>query len=344
MFIYTTGDLLKSSAEALVNTVNCEGYMGKGIAYQFKLEYPQNNEGYIKACKSGDMRVGKIYYHKEKGKIIMNFPTKDKWRAKSKMEYIDSGLDDLKRLIEEKNINSIAIPPLGSGNGGLVWREVKKLIEDKLSPLPEDKLIYIYEPSRNYSSRPDMEPKLTTSALVLMEIKNRLDKFDTIRLQKTAYLMNIFSGTDYFKFKGYKYGPYDNSINIISRSIREFQEYHKVKDTKEAYKILYNKIVSGNVEYKLNELLPHIERASSYVNRIKFNHELECISTILFLIDSNAILNEKQIISEFKDWSNHKATSFCEEDILKGIKSLQDFGIIEENLIGYSISKFNEAV
>jgi O-acetyl-ADP-ribose deacetylase (regulator of RNase III) len=344
MFIYKTGDLLKSSAEALVNTVNCEGYMGKGIAYQFKLEYPQNNEGYIRACKSGNMKVGKIFWHKEKGKIIMNFPTKDKWRAKSKIEYIDSGLDDLIKLIKDMDINSIAIPPLGSGNGGLVWGEVKKLIENKLSSLPEDKIVYIYEPSRNYSSQPDLEPKLTTSALVLMEIKNKLDKFDTLRLQKTAYFMNIFSESDYFRFKGYKHGPYDNSINIISRSIKEFQEYHKVYDTREAYKILYNKIVSGNVEHKLNELIPYIEEAARYVNSIESNHDLECISTILFLIDTKTILNYDQIISEFKNWSNHKSTNFSEMEISQGIKNLQDAGIIEKTLIGYSVSEFKSKV
>ena len=83
MIIYTTGDLLKSSAETLVNTVNCEGYMGKGIAYQFKLKFPENNKDYVKACKTGELQIGKLHYYKEDGKIIVNFPTKNKWRAKS---------------------------------------------------------------------------------------------------------------------------------------------------------------------------------------------------------------------------------------------------------------------
>ena len=121
MMHYTTGDLLKSSAEALVNTVNCEGYMGKGIAYQFKMQYPENNKDYVKACKSGELTVGKLHYFKEKGKIIVNFPTKNKWRANSKIEYINDGLDELIKLIHQLNIKSIAIPPLGSGNGGLIW-------------------------------------------------------------------------------------------------------------------------------------------------------------------------------------------------------------------------------
>lgn len=97
MFFYVTGNLLKSDAEALVNTVNCEGYMGKGIAYQFKLQFPENNFNYIKACKSGYLRPGKLYCYREQGKTIINFPTKDKWREKSRLEYIDSGLGELKK-------------------------------------------------------------------------------------------------------------------------------------------------------------------------------------------------------------------------------------------------------
>ena len=84
MFFYTTGDLLQSDADALVNTVNCEGYMGKGIAYQFKLKFPNNNKDYIKACKSGVLRPGKLHFYREAGKIIINFPTKDKWRESRK--------------------------------------------------------------------------------------------------------------------------------------------------------------------------------------------------------------------------------------------------------------------
>lgn len=129
MLTYTTGDLLKSGAEALVNTVNCEGYMGKGIAYQFKLQFPKNNEDYVRACKSGALAIGKLHYYKEKDKTIINFPTKNRWREKSHMEYIGKGLDQLVVLIQNLDLSSIAIPPLGSGNGGLIWAEVKLLIE-----------------------------------------------------------------------------------------------------------------------------------------------------------------------------------------------------------------------
>ena len=181
MIHYITGDLLKSSSEALVNTVNCEGYMGKGIAYQFKMQYPENNKDYVRACKRGELTVGKLHYFKEKGKIIVNFPTKNKWRENSKIEYINDGLNELIKLIHQLNIKSIAIPPLGSGNGGLIWSEVKEIIEKRLSILDDRIDIFIYEPSQNYVSLPTVEPKLSMSALVLMDMKKDLNKFDTLR-------------------------------------------------------------------------------------------------------------------------------------------------------------------
>ncbi|QHT59336.1 macro domain-containing protein [Paenibacillus lycopersici] len=339
MIIYTTGDLLKSSAEALVNTVNCEGYMGKGIAYQFKLKFPENNKDYVKACKTGELQIGKLHHYKEDGKIIVNFPTKDKWRTKSKMEYVEKGLDELAPLIEKLGIRSIAIPPLGSGNGGLVWSEVKTLIEKKLAAVDEKIEIYIYEPSQNYVSQPKAEPNLSLSALVLMSIKHHLNNFDTLRLQKTAFYMDVFSGGNYFNFARHKYGPYDNSIAIISRNIKEFQKYHGVMNTDEAYGILYNKIVSGQVEFKLRTLEPFIKKAAEYVNTLRSNHELECLSTITYLLKEKDELSQDKIVDEFIRWSEDKANRFSEEEIISGIEKLFETDIIEKTLMGYTLSQ-----
>lgn len=339
MIIYTTGDLLKSSADALVNTVNCEGYMGKGIAYQFKMQFPNNNKAYVKVCKTGELQIGKLHYFEEDGKIIINFPTKNKWRAKSKIEYVEKGLDELRKLIEQLGIKSIAIPPLGSGNGGLIWNDVKALIEEKLSAVDENVQILIYEPSKNYVSQPKAEPNLSLSGLVLMDIKHHLKKFDTLRLQKTAFYMDVFSGQHYFKFTRHKYGPYDNSIAIISRNIKEFQKYHGVKNTQEAYGILHNKIVSGQVESKLATLQPFIKEAAEYVNTFNTNHELECVSTITYLLKEKEELTSAEIVAEFKRWSEDKANRFLEDDIINGIDNLFASHMIEKTLMGYTLNQ-----
>lgn len=119
MINFIVGNLLESDAYALVNTVNCKWYMGKSIAYQFKMRFPQTNAKYVKQCNLHNLRPGMLHTCLEDSKLIVNFPTKDKWREKSKMEYITSSLDALVTLIKEKQIPSIAIPPLGSGNGVL---------------------------------------------------------------------------------------------------------------------------------------------------------------------------------------------------------------------------------
>ena len=130
MLIFQTGDLLQSNADALVNAVNCEGCMGKGIARQFKLQFPKNNAEYVKICKSGDLRPGRLHYYKERGK----------------MKYIEDGLNALVLLIDELKIKSVAIPALGSGNGGLPWEEVKRIILQKLRTATPCVAVYIYEP------------------------------------------------------------------------------------------------------------------------------------------------------------------------------------------------------
>lgn len=340
MFFSVTGNLLQSNAEALVNTVNCEGYMGKGIAYQFKLQFPENNTAYIKACKSGLLRPGKLHYHKEQGKIIINFPTKDKWREESKIEYIETGLDALLSLIDSLNIKSVAIPPLGSGNGGLVWNMVKEIIIKKLDDIANDIDIYIYEPSKNYAIKPHKEPKLSSSALVLMEIKHQLKIFDAFRLQKAAYFTNLFSPKKFFNFIPHKYGPYDHSIDIISRGIREFQRYHGTNSTEEAQEILYNKLISDSVNAIIKELFPYIHKACSFVNSIENNHELECLSTICFLLEQSSETKLESVIMGFKNWSEEKAKRFPEDEIINGINKLYEMGIIEKNLMGYSIAIF----
>jgi O-acetyl-ADP-ribose deacetylase (regulator of RNase III) len=153
MIRYLTGDLLQADAEALVNAVNTVGVMGKGIALQFKQAFGHNMKVYAEACKNKELQPGKMLVVKDRNavygeKLIINFPTKVHWRNPSKPEYIKDGLVALRQLILEKNIKSIAIPPLGAGNGGLNWIEVKALIIDALNDLNVD--IQLFEPNEAF--------------------------------------------------------------------------------------------------------------------------------------------------------------------------------------------------
>mgnify|MGYP000880146280 FL=1 len=153
MIEYKNGDILKEDAEAIVNTINCVGVMGKGLALQFKNKYPENFIQYKQACKEYKVQIGKMFiYHTEQfinPKYIINFPTKKDWRSNSKIEYIENGLDDLIKVIKELDIKSIAIPPLGCGLGGLDWTIVKQIIETKLSKLECKIIIFTHLNNKN---------------------------------------------------------------------------------------------------------------------------------------------------------------------------------------------------
>lgn len=145
MIVERTGDLLRDDAQALVNPVNTAGVMGKGLALQFKRAYPDNFTSYAKACAEGRMRPGEILCVLVDDRWILNFPTKRHWRSKSRLEDIEAGLDDLVRFLNELDIGSVAVPPLGCGHGGLKWPTVHSLIVAKLGGLDRD--VRLYAPS-----------------------------------------------------------------------------------------------------------------------------------------------------------------------------------------------------
>jgi O-acetyl-ADP-ribose deacetylase (regulator of RNase III) len=150
MIIQGKGSILDADVEAVVNTVNELGYMGKGLALEFKTRYPANFKAYEAACEKGDVTVGRMFVTEHIDMFgprwLINFPTKRDWRNGSRIEWISSGLEDLVRVIGERQIRSIAIPPLGCGNGGLDWKTVRPLITDALSSLPGCS-VTVFEPA-----------------------------------------------------------------------------------------------------------------------------------------------------------------------------------------------------
>lgn len=139
MIEFCKGNLFEAGTEALVNAVNTEGVMGKGIALQFKLTFPEMFASYQQACASGELRPGTLHVF-DRGessapRFIINFPTKRNWRAKSLLSDIESGLIALEKTIREGHFRSIAIPPLGCGLGGLDWEQVRPLMEIHLGEI-----------------------------------------------------------------------------------------------------------------------------------------------------------------------------------------------------------------
>jgi len=151
---FTQGNLLEARTEALVNTVNTVGVMGKGVALMFKERFADNYQRYVDACKTKTVHVGKMFVTEvnelDGPRWIVNFPTKQHWRGYSKMEWIVEGLQDLRRFLVENNVQSIAIPPLGAGNGGMPWEAVRAQIERALEGLDTD--ILVFEPTQKYQN------------------------------------------------------------------------------------------------------------------------------------------------------------------------------------------------
>ena len=198
---HRSGDLLSDNSEALVNTVNTVGVMGKGVALQFRKAFPDNYRAYQRACRHNEVRPGSMFVF-ETGqmvgpRLLINFPTKEHWRGKARMEYIDAGLADLVHVLEQHRIRSVAIPPLGCGNGGLRWDEVRPRIEAALSPLKSVR-VNLYGPGapppvrqqRSATKRPRMTRG--RAALIVAFAAYRRDPTSALTLraaQKLAYLL-----------------------------------------------------------------------------------------------------------------------------------------------------------
>jgi O-acetyl-ADP-ribose deacetylase (regulator of RNase III) len=336
MIEFLVDDIFKSNAACLVNTVNCEGFMGKGIAYQFKQKFPENEKYYKKACQNGEVKIGNILLFKEKNKIIANFPTKNKWREKSEYAFIEKGLDNLQEIILSNKIDSVAIPPLGCGNGGLLWDKVKKIIQNKLSGINSN--IIVYESSSSYLNENTNMPKITASHILLMKLKANLTKFNKMRIQKACFFINIFSGNDYFKFGKYKFGPYSHSIDIISNQIKVFQDIYKVS-TNEAEKIALNNLISDSVLETINSYEVPMLKTTNFINSIEDDHYLELISTLIYILKEKPKISMDEIIGQFFSWPKYDIDRFSKNEVITSITNLEKNKIIKKGLFGYSISE-----
>lgn len=231
MISYTQGDLLKDESEAIVNTVNCVGVMGRGIALQFRNAFPENYKAYAKACKQELVQPGQMFVT-ETGEFTprytVNFPTKRHWRGKSRVEDVESGLEALVELVREKQIRSIAIPPLGSGLGGLDWKEVKPLIESAFAEM-EDVNVVIYEPggapSADKMVRNREVPKMTPGRAALVGLMHSylsglLDPFVTLlEVHKLMYFMQEAGEPLRLKYVKGPFGPFGENLGHVLKAI-----------------------------------------------------------------------------------------------------------------------------
>jgi O-acetyl-ADP-ribose deacetylase (regulator of RNase III) len=333
MIHYRTGNLLDSEAEALVNTVNTVGVMGKGIALQFKNMFPNNFKQYANACKEKEVMIGKLLVTEEETllrgkKIIINFPTKTNWRLPSEYNYIDAGMAELVKLIKAKNIKSIAIPPLGSGNGGLDWNKVKAIIEKDLSDLACD--IYIYQPSSNIQEVMKKERvKLTPARAMLLSVLYDLVKngefASEFAAEKIAYFLQRFGAGESFKLEYHPnfYGPYSGKVKHVLYYLNgSYIMGYSSKDKKPFEEL--GLIPDGEID--VNEYLQQpenaaykevIEKTKKFLTGFYSQFGLELLSTIDFIQQEKGVSSIDAITRELENWSDRKKTLFTNPNFIE---------------------------
>ena len=343
MIEYKVGDMFAEDVEALVNSVNCVGVMGRGIALQFKNAFPENFKAYLEACKREEVRPGRMFVY-ETGQMIgspryiINFPTKRHWRGKSRMEDIEAGLHALAQEIGQRNIRSIALPPLGSGLGGLEWPSVRSRIESLLQDI-DDLRVIVFEPggvpSDDRANRSTDVPKMTQSRAVLVDLMHRylsglLDPFVTLlEVHKLMYFQQVAGEPLRLRFQKARYGPYAENLRHVLRDI----EGHLISGYADGGDAPGKRleIVPGAVEEAraflddLPESRKRFTRVSSLVEGFESSFGLELLTTVHWVASEHHSATEDDVIAHTYGWDRRKR-QFSERQIRLALRVLREKG------------------
>jgi O-acetyl-ADP-ribose deacetylase (regulator of RNase III) len=324
MIELTSGDILKDDSEAIVNTVNCVGVMGRGIALQFKNAWPENFKAYEAACKREEVQPGRMFVFNT-GQLtlpryVINFPTKRHWRGKSRIQDIDSGLTALVSEVRNRGIRSIAIPPLGSGLGGLDWSEVLPRIKVAMEGLP-DVRVRIYEPKgapeadKMHHSR-DV-PSMTSGRAALVELMNRymrglLDPIITLlEVHKLMYFMQEAGEPLRLKYVQAPYGPYAENLRHDLRAI----EGHLVTGYADGgdapdkpLTLVPGAVEDASAFLKANaETRSKFDRVGALVDGFETPFGLELLATVHWIVKhDDSIRNADDVVARTYAWNVRK--------------------------------------
>jgi O-acetyl-ADP-ribose deacetylase (regulator of RNase III) len=319
MIEFRGGDILKDESEALVNTVNCVGIMGRGIALQFKDAYPDNFRFYAAACQRNEVQPGRMLVF-ETGRLsppryIINFPTKRHWRGKSRIEDIQMGLKALVEEVRARGIRSIAIPPLGSGLGGLDWAVVRPYIEDAATKLGDVRLV-VYEPKGAPSTHIRSVPKMTAGRAALVELVQRylaglLDPYVTLlEVHKLMYFMQEAGEPLRLRFTQAAYGPYAENLRHVLHAIEGhlISGYADGGDTPDKQLSL----VPGAVEDAAAFLSKHpdsrarFDKVAALVEGFESPFGLELLSTVHWVTKHESVTTLDDAVERTYAWNERK--------------------------------------
>lgn len=349
------GNLLDAEAEALVNTVNTTGIMGKGIALQFKQAYPGNFRAYQAACRRGEVRLGRMFTY-ETGllgnpRLIINFPTKGHWRARSRLSDIEAGLADLCHVIRDRKIGSIAVPPLGCGNGGLDWREVRPLIGTVLGELP-DVQVMVYPPQGTPAAESmqvsTARPAMTAGRAALLTALGRYIRLSRLEqaaapegaslleIQKLMYFLQQAGQPLRLSYVKARYGPYADNLNHVLQALEGHYLRGYGDRTQQVLKLSPIALMPGAEDEGQRWLADHPDQTTNRINTVTRLVEgfasaygLELLATVHWIATqegTDQIADAAALTQHIGSWNERKGRLFTEAHVRNAIDHLSSLG------------------
>jgi len=342
MIEYKTGDILAEDAEALVNTVNCVGVMGRGIALQFKKAWPENFKAYAAACRRDEVQPGRMFVFETREltnpRYIINFPTKRHWRGKSRIEDIEAGLEALAEEISSREIRSIAVPPLGAGLGGLDWTQVRKRIEEGLRGI-DDVRVIVFEPggvpARGRGRRSKKVPKMTPGRAALVGLIQRyldglLDPSVTLlEVHKLMYFMQEAGEPLRLRLSKGPFGPYAENLRHVLSAIEGYYVSGYGAGGDEPDKPV--ELVPGAVKDaralldQRPETNERFERVAQLVEGFESPFGLELLATVHWVMTREDARSKADVVRNTYEWGSRKE-QFTKRQILLAQDVLDERG------------------
>lgn len=323
MITKKSGNILEQGTEALVNTVNCVGVMGRGIALQFREAYPENYKQYKAACKRNEVVPGRMLVFEMNmlmgHRLIINFPTKRHWREKSRIEDIVSGLKDLVAVLRRYQIRSVAIPPLGCGLGGLNWDVVRPMIENALNELP-DVNVFLFEPSVQIPLSSGIihteKPKLTVGRAALLALIGRyraamMDvSISLLEIHKLLYFLQAAGEPLQLNYRKAIYGPYAEKLRHVlsllnGHYISGYDDH--VDSPEKQIDIVGNAIEEGEAFLEVYPLTrERFERVCELIDGFETPFGMELLSTVHWVATNSGATTKELAIKETYAWNERK--------------------------------------
>ena len=347
MFQSMKGNLLESQAEALVNTVNTEGIMGKGVALQFRRAFPEMYRAYKQACQAGRVHPGSMFVFKisssSNPQYIINFPTKRNWRSKSRMEDIETGLSALVADVRKLGIRSVAVPPLGCGLGGLSWNDVRRRMQLAFQELPEVNWL-VYEPIDSLVDHEKVpstpRPKITRGRALLIELIKRYlvpgfcYEITLLEIQKLVYFL-VESGEKLPRvvFEKGLYGPYADVLRHVLEKIEGhfISGYVSGQNKPDSpITLLPNAVQEAEIVLKDHvDTRQYFDRVSDLIRGFETPFGMELLATVHWAVTRECAAgawSPRDAFAIVQSWNTRKATLMNQEHVAVAWQRLKDYG------------------